>query len=150
MLKNMVITPPVSFLKEKVEDLRTALFFNTADSPVAIQATGIVRALEMDDEANIRFHVPRRSCLLPEDISFPARLEFYQKGKPFYLRISGIATVEEDIYREDGPPEANARRQVLSKDHPIVVALKAESVEYGETSAPPPRSFYQTIASLFV
>jgi hypothetical protein len=145
--KDMELNPSVHFLREKIEDLGSALFFNASENPVAFQRE-VIHAVNVDEQANIRFLVRRPHCLLPEDLRFPVRLEFYRKGRPFYIRISGIATVETDATSQE---ETSA----ISEDHDgeknttLVLSVKAECAEYQETSIAKSRSFTHMLWSLF-
>jgi len=84
------------FLREKVNDLKSALLFSENTSLLKIFTT-IVHVLEVDERGQLWFFVPRPTQELREfDREFPARLEFFRKGKLFYLHITGRAYIITD------------------------------------------------------
>jgi hypothetical protein len=84
------------FLQEKIQDLGTALFFSLHGSLLKMP-TSVVRILRVDEFGQVWFLVPRPLQALQEfDQDFPTRLEFFRKGRSFYLHITGRAFIVKD------------------------------------------------------
>ena len=89
----MVSTLPINFLREKIEDIRSALFFSMSESVLKLP-NNLVSALQVDEIGNIWLLLPRPKQQLKEfEQRFPVRLDFYQKGKDYYLNIAGNARI---------------------------------------------------------
>ena len=89
----MVNTLHLSFLREKIEDIRSALFFSMSESILRLP-NSLVSALQVDEIGNIWVLAPRPKQQLREfEQRFPVQLNFYQKGKEFYLNVAGNARI---------------------------------------------------------
>jgi hypothetical protein len=84
---------PIQFIRERINEIESALFFNESSNPILLP-TCIVSANGLDEDGYIVFFMTRAQYCLPEiEHGFPARLDFYKKGKPFFLKIKGNATI---------------------------------------------------------
>lgn len=89
----MTNTLHISFLREKIEDIRSALFFSMSESVLRLP-NSLVSALQVDEIGNIWLLAPRPKQQIKEfEQRFPVQLNFYQKGKEYYLNISGNAHI---------------------------------------------------------
>src|SRR5450432_1104815 len=90
---NMIQEMSVTFLKETIKELENALFISESNALITLP-THIVRSSEVDEEGNIWFIIPRPTQTV-ESFSkeMSAKLDFFKKGKDFYLKIAGIATI---------------------------------------------------------
>jgi len=87
---------PLFFLKEKIGELQTALFYNFSTS-VFKCPTSVINVLETDDCGQIWFCLPSDGKFINElDKEFPALLQFFKKGKSFHVRINGRAFIVND------------------------------------------------------
>src|ERR1700694_4468700 len=92
----------LGFLQEKIHELRSALFFNTGNAVLKFP-TCIITALKVDEAGQVWFFVnPPEQCLHEFDKEFPARLDFFRKGKQFYLQITGKAFIVTDPVELNG------------------------------------------------
>src|ERR1051326_9179490 len=83
----------LQFLQQKIQELKNALFFSQNTSLLRI-ATTIVSVIKVDELGQMWFFVPRPQQALHEfDREFPVRLEFFRKGKEFFLHVSGKAFI---------------------------------------------------------
>ena len=90
------------FLQEKIQDLKNALFFSQNTALLRI-ATTIVSVVKVDELGQMWFFVPKPQQALHEfDREFPVRLEFFRKGKQFFVHVSGRAFIVTD------PEEVNS------------------------------------------
>jgi Pyridoxamine 5'-phosphate oxidase like len=121
----------IDVIRDRVTDIRSALFFNMGETP-AIYSAGIISALEVDNEGYIFFFINRPEYLMREDRRFPSRLEFYRKGKPYFLKVNGVAELITDQESMDPyfqtygfPIDADGKKLALVK-------VKVQQVEYNE------------------
>jgi general stress protein 26 len=87
--------PPfdLAFLRSKIQDLRSALFFSQGVSVLKFP-TSIITALKVDEEGQIWFFVPKPTQQLDSfDDEFISRLDFFRKGKHAFVQVTGKATV---------------------------------------------------------
>ena len=89
----MIQDMSVTFFSEKIKELENALFMSESRTLVNLP-THIVSNTEVDEEGNIWFIIPRPTQVI-ESFSndMPARLDFFKKGKEFFLKVSGVATI---------------------------------------------------------
>jgi hypothetical protein len=77
-------------------ELEHALFFNYSPSVLRLPAS-VITALHVDEVGQIWFMVRRPQQQLHEfDRVFPSRLDFYKKGKPFHLQVTGKCAIIND------------------------------------------------------
>lgn len=89
----MINSLHINFLREKIEDIRSALFFSQSESVLKLP-NSLVSALQVDEIGNIWLLAPRPKQQLKEfEQRFPVQLNFYQKGKEFYLNVAGNARI---------------------------------------------------------
>jgi general stress protein 26 len=87
---------PVTFIEEKVKDLENALFFSMSDAVLKIPAC-VIRILETDELGQLWFMIPKPSQHIHAfDKTFPVKLDFFRKGKEYYLQILGKAFLVND------------------------------------------------------
>ena len=84
------------FLQEKIQELRSALFFNTTNAVLKLP-NSIITALKVDEAGQVWFFMNRPEQFLHEfDKEFAAQLDFFRKGKCFNLQITGKAFIVTD------------------------------------------------------
>ncbi|HEX3935469.1 MAG TPA: pyridoxamine 5'-phosphate oxidase family protein [Puia sp.] len=128
--------PPsnLRFLQEKIQDLKNALFFSQNTSLLRI-ATTIVSVLKVDDLGEMWFFVPRpRQALHEFDREFPVKLEFFRKGRDFFLHVSGKAFIVND------PEEINSLvhddiRELAAGDL-VLIKVRMLKADYFESTPP--------------
>ncbi len=124
---------PLSFVEEKVRDLENALFFSTSDTVLKIP-TCVVRILRIDDLGQLWFVVPKpMQCIHTFEKIFQAKLDFFRKGRDYYLKILGKAYIindPEEINSIEGLTEGikqKARRNEL-----VILKVKITHADYAE------------------
>jgi hypothetical protein len=125
----------LNFLREKINELRSALFFNTGNAVLKLP-TCIITTIKVDEAGQIWFFVNRPEQYLHEfDKEFPARLDFFRKGKRFYLNITGKAYIVSD------PEELNETISVTEDDkqramaNQVLIKFKITGTQYSERPA---------------
>ena len=120
------------FLQKKISELRSALFFSLGESVLRIPTT-IVTALKVDDVGQIWFFVNRPMQNIQEfDRKFPARLEFCRKGKGFYLKILGKASIVNDPEELNGLVDVSPDIRAKAMGQLVLVKVKIQNAEYLE------------------
>ena len=122
----------LQFLQEKIQDLKSALFFSQNTSLLRM-ATTIISILKVDDLGQVWFFVPKpRQALHEFDREFPVKLEFFRKGKRFFLHVSGkafIVTDPEEIY---SLVDEDIRQQAAG--HMVLIKVRMMKADYFEST----------------
>jgi hypothetical protein len=121
------------FLCEKIQDLKQAIFFSQNTSLLRM-ATTIVTLSKMDELGQMWFFVPRPQQALQEfDREFPVRLEFFKKGRQFFLHVSGKAFIVTDPEEINGLVHADIREQ--ASESLVLIKVRMLKADYFETPA---------------
>jgi len=133
----MIQDLPLAFLTEKIKELENALFMSESNALVSLP-THIVRITEVDGEGNIWFIIPRPTQVV-ESFSkeMPARLDFFKKGKEFFLKISGVAMIAWSAAEMNGAILNQEFTRAFERENVVAVKVKVESCEYVEKTAKP-------------
>jgi hypothetical protein len=122
------------FLREKIQDLRSALFFNQSCSLLRM-CTTIVSILKVDEVGQLWFFVSSpRQALHEFDREFPCKLEFFRKGKGFFLHITGKAYIVSDPEEINCLDDEAIRLQTGGEK--VLIKVKMGRVDYFENVAP--------------
>jgi hypothetical protein len=124
---------PLPFLEEKIRDLEYALFFSLSNAVLKIPAC-VVKVLETDEVGQLWFVIPKPSQFIHAfDKTFPVKLDFFRKGRDYYLKIYGKAFLVND------PEEINMIeclneniKQQARKNATVIVKVKITQAEYVE------------------
>lgn len=80
-------------LKTKIAELQTALFYTESASPVKLP-THVITDVEVDGDGRIWFTVPKPAMHIDAyDKEVHAKLDFFKKGKEFFVKVKGSATL---------------------------------------------------------
>src|SRR6478735_5802959 len=122
----------IHFLQDKIEDLRSALFFSLSNAVLKMPTT-IVTTLKVDEAGQIWFFVNRPAQYLHEfDKDFPARLDFFKKGKSFFLKINGKARIVDDPEEVNSLVSLPDEIRTKAMFQMVLVKLKIQHAEYFE------------------
>ena len=117
-------------------ELENALFMSESNALVSLP-THIVRITEVDEEGNIWFIIPKPTQVI-ESFSkeMPAKLDFFKKGKEFFLKISGVASI---IWTEAEIKEASLSKEFSEslRKGDVAVKVKVEVSEYVQKTPKP-------------
>jgi len=84
-------------LKSKIMELQSALFFTESASILKLP-THVISDVEMDSEGQIWFVIPRPMQQIEAfEKEIPAKLDFFKKGKDFFVKITGTAFLIADL-----------------------------------------------------
>ena len=132
------------FLQQKIQEIGSAIFFNLSDSVLKFPTT-IVNTLKVDDYGYVWFFVKRPKQDIKEfEAEFPVRLDFFRKGKNYFLQVMGKAWVVTD-------PEIINDYAVLPENVPsisvndmVLVKVKILKAEYQDTQTSAKSSWWQS------
>lgn len=128
----MFNTSDMPFLRERIQELKSALFFNDSSSLLRM-CTTIVSILKVDELGQIWFFVASPKQALHEfDREFPARLEFFRKGKGFFLHITGKAYIVSDPEEMNNLMDEDIRTQMIGDR--VLIKVKMGKVDYFENT----------------
>jgi len=129
----------IAFLSQKIKELENALFMSESNALVSLP-THIVNVSEVDEEGNVWFIIPKPTQVV-ESFSkeMPAKLDFFKKGKDFFLKISGVASIAWSAADLKCPKLAGQFSGSFEKDNVVAVKVTVQSTEYVE-KAPKPSS----------
>jgi general stress protein 26 len=86
----------MNVLKSKIMELQSALFYTESHSPVKLP-THVISDVEVDTEGRIWFTVPRPAQHIDAfEKETPAKLDFFRKGKDFFVKVRGVAILMAD------------------------------------------------------
>ncbi|MES1159216.1 MAG: hypothetical protein ABUM51_00520, partial [Bacteroidota bacterium] len=78
-------------MKSKIMELQSALFFTESSSLVKLP-THVISETTIDAEGQIWFVIPKPAQHIEAfDKEIPAKLDYFQKGKEFFVKVTGTA-----------------------------------------------------------
>jgi|SRR5450432_436456 hypothetical protein len=125
---------PITFIEEKVRDLENALFFSMSDAILKIPAC-VVKVLETDELGQLWFVIPKPSQFLHAfDKTFPVKLDFFRKGRDYYLKLLGKAFLVNDPEEINSVECLNENiKEQARNSETVLVKVKITHAEYVET-----------------
>jgi len=124
-------TSDLNFLQEKIQDLKNALFFSQNTSLLRMPTT-IVTVLKVDELGQMWFFVPKPQQALHEfDREFPVRLEFFRKGRQYFLHVLGKAFIVDDPEEVNNLVHDDIREQAAN--HLVLIKVRMSKADYFET-----------------
>jgi len=123
----------LSFLQEKISEIGSAIFFNLSDSVLKLP-TSVVTVLRVDDYGFVWFLVQKPKQSLQEfEMEFPARLDFYKKGKSYFLQVSGKGCVVNEPEDIQSVESIVGDSEQWDANGMVLVKVKILKAEYYET-----------------
>jgi hypothetical protein len=124
---------PIAFIEEKVRDLENALFFSMSDAVLKIPAC-VIKVLETDELGQLWFMIPNPpQSIHAFDKIFPVELDFFRKGRDYFLKIFGKAFLVND------PEEINSVdclmepvKQQARNGEAVLIKVQTTHAEYTE------------------
>lgn len=133
-----MITLPIKFLKEKIQELQSALFLTDSDSLVKMP-THVISAAEADNDGHIWFIIPKPSQHVTAfEEMFSAKLDFFKKGKGFYLKVQGMASIVADKKEvESVKGISDEMKERLDDEAVVAIRVKIQNADYFENLPKP-------------
>ena len=146
-MANMATNQQLNFLQEKIQEIGSAIFFNLSDSILKLP-TSIVTSLKVDDYGYVWFFIQKPKQSLKEfETEFPVRLDFFKKGKAYFLQVTGKGRVVNDPEEVNFFAQPEEAKQLASNEM-VLVKVKMMKAEYYETKTTP-NSWWQNAVSTF-
>lgn len=122
----------ISFLKEKIQDIRSALFCNMSNSVLKMPTT-IISTLKVDEIGQIWFFIPRPLQFIHEfDREFPVRLDYFRKGRDFFMRILGKAFIVSDPEEINSLLTLSPEEKDMAYDKLVLIKVQMQAADYFE------------------
>lgn len=124
---------PLTFIEEKIKDLQNALFFSLSDAVLKIP-TCVIQVLEADELGQLWFVIPKPSQFIQAfDKTFPVKLDFFRKGRDYYLKIFGKAFLVNDPEEINGIECLNETiKQQARINETVLIKVQMSHAEYVE------------------
>jgi hypothetical protein len=135
-------------LKSKITELQSALFFTESASIVKLP-THVISDVEMDEEGQIWFVIPRPVQHIEAfEKEIPAKLDFFKKGKDFFVKISGTAFLIADMKEVKNNPALSAEmRAKMSDEKSIGVKVVIQQAGWVDNTPKPSQNWIQSSRS---
>ena len=137
----MITNLPVKFLQQKIQELQSALFI-TESNTVLKMPTHVISGAEVDEAGQIWFLIPKPSQHIDAfEKEFPAKLDFFKKGKGFYMKVQGKAAIVADFgeLQDLASLSADIKEKMKSGDT-VAIKMKIQNGDYYENVARPATS----------
>src|SRR6185437_1626588 len=110
-------------LKSRIRELQSALFFTESKSIVKLP-THVISDVELDSDGQIWFVIPKPAMHIEAyEREIPAKLDFFKKGKDFFVKIRGIAYLQADTAEANAALSEEMRRKMNDE---TVMAVKVK------------------------
>ena len=126
------------FLQEKIQELQTALFF-TLSNAVLKMPTHIVTVVHADESGQIWLVIPRPLQYIEEfESEFPVKLDFFRKGKQFFLKLEGKAFIVTDPAEMRKFDKMDRQLELMIKNQKsVIIKVKIQNAGYFEVMEKP-------------
>ena len=116
-------------LQSKINELQSALFFNESNSIVKLP-THVVSDVELDSEGQIWFVIPKPPMHIEAyDKETAAKLDFFKKGKDFFVKVRGTAFLQTDLEEANANAELSDEMKAKMNDEGVM-AVKIRIQEF--------------------
>ena len=123
----------IHFLQGKIMELQSALFFMESESVLRLP-TQVISAEGINDKAQIWFMISRPSQNLHEfDNEFPVKLDFFKKGKEFFVKLQGTASFVHNTEECTWFVSKELIRQMKDRNL-VLVSVKIQHADYYEAA----------------
>ncbi len=135
-------------LKSKIMELKSALFFTESASIVKLP-THVISEVEMDAEGQIWFVIPRPVQHLEAfEKEMPAKLDFFKKGKDFFIKITGIAFLITDMEEVNNNLNLSEEMRTKMNDKNVIgVKVMVQKTDWVDNTPKPTQNWLQASRS---
>ena len=120
------------FLKEKIQEIGSAIFFNLSESVLKLP-TSIVETIKVDDFGFVWFYIQKPKQHLREfDKEFPVRMDFFKKGINYFLQVEGKAWMVNDPEEINTLHSFSDEEKLKGTENMVLVKVKMLKAEYHE------------------
>jgi hypothetical protein len=138
----------MNVLNSKITELQTALFYTESVSPIKLP-THVITDVAVDMEGHIFFAVPRPAMHIDAyEKEVPAKMDFFKKGKDFFVKVKGVAVLLTDVETINGFETLSAEmKEKMSDDKSIGIMVKIEDTQFVDNTPKPSQSWIQASRS---
>jgi general stress protein 26 len=138
----------MNVLKSKISELQTALFYTESVSPIKLP-THVITDVEVDDEGRIWFAVPRPTMHIDAyEKEVLAKLDFFKKGKDFFVKVKGVATLLIDAATINSYDTLSADMKAKMNDEKSIgILVQIEDKEFVDNTPKPSQNWLQASRS---
>lgn len=138
-----------AIVNNKIQELQSALFFTESSSLVKLP-THVVSDVEMDEEGQIWFVVPKPVQHIDAfDKKFAAKLDFFKKGLEFFVKVKGVGEIVTDQSEFLAHPELSEDMKERMMDTKVIVikVMVSEKNLIDNSPKPAQKSWFQSSRS---
>src|SRR3984885_15938664 len=134
----------MNVLKSKITELQTALFYTESASPIKLP-THVITDVEVNVEGYIWFAVPRPTMHIDAyEKEVLAKLDFFQKGKDFFVKVKGVAVLLTDSATINGfETLSDDMKAKMNDDKSIGIMVKIEDTQFVDNAPNPSQNWLQ-------
>jgi general stress protein 26 len=138
----------MNVLKSKISELQTALFYTESGSPIKLP-THVITDVEVDDEGRIWFAVPRPTMHIDAyEKEVLAKLDFFKKGKDFFVKVKGVASLLTDAATINSYDTLSADMKLkMTDEKSIGIMVMIEDKEFVDNTPKPAQNWLQASRS---
>jgi hypothetical protein len=142
------IITEIETLKSRIMDLQSALLFTESNAIVKLP-THVISDVELDSIGNIWFVIPKPPMHIEAyEKEIPAKLDFFKKGKDFFVKVRGIAFLQADLNEANATEALSAEmRQRMQDGAVMVVKVQVLESELVDNSPKPSQNWLQASRS---
>ncbi|HEX8313380.1 MAG TPA: pyridoxamine 5'-phosphate oxidase family protein [Flavisolibacter sp.] len=134
----------LNFLQERIEEIGSAIFYNLSEAVLKLP-TSIVSTVKVDDYGFVWFFVQKPSQRLSEfEQEFPVKLDFYKKGKGYFLQVMGKGFVVNDPEEMNSFVDLPEEQKKLASGSLALVKVKIQEAKYYETRSAHNMTWWQS------
>lgn len=130
-----------SLVRQQITTLGSALFFTENESLLKLPVH-VINHVQVDEQNRVWFLIQRPTQALTEfDTELPAKLDFFKKGIPYYIKIKGTATIVDNTAKvKELAGDAGNHKEL------VAVCVTIRTMDHFETAAKPVQSWLQQSA----
>lgn len=135
-------------LTSKIIELQSALLFTESSSLVKLP-THVISDIEIDAEGQIWFVIPKpMQAIEAFDKEIPAKLDFFKKGKDFFVKVLGTAVIVTDNAEIlNNPYLSDAMKERMMDRKVIAMRVDVQKMDLIDNSPKPAHSWIQSSRS---
>lgn len=123
---------PVQFIREKIQELQTALVFPETNA-LAKVPNYVISAAQTDDTGNIWFIIRRPAVYMEQDEwQFPCRMDFFKKGLNYHMKVYGHACIISNFNEVSCPGMPAGLQQRMEEQQEVAVKVAISYADYFE------------------
>ena len=128
----------------KIMELQSALFFSESSSLVKLP-THIVSDVEMDAEGQIWFVIPMPAFHIDAfDKEIPAKLDFFKKGREFFVKVKGTAYLILDANEMENKGLSENMLEKVKNEKMMAVKVIIKDADVTDNSPKPAHSWLKS------